>query len=37
MAIVVVDTEDRVRDLPPRWDEPVREAAVTLGECEGVG
>ncbi|MER8058356.1 MULTISPECIES: DUF190 domain-containing protein [unclassified Streptomyces] len=36
VAVVVVDTEERVRDFLPQLDELVREGLVTLDECEVV-
>ncbi|MEU2715461.1 DUF190 domain-containing protein [Streptomyces sp. NPDC007205] len=34
VAIVIVDTEDRVRDFLPQLDELVGEGLVTLDACE---
>ncbi|GAA2479621.1 MULTISPECIES: DUF190 domain-containing protein [Actinomycetes] len=36
VAVVVVDTEERVRAFLPQLDELVREGLVTLDECEVV-
>ncbi|ARP73532.1 hypothetical protein LK07_31370 [Streptomyces pluripotens] len=36
VAVVVVDTEDRVREFLPQLDELVDEGLVTLEECEVV-
>ncbi|CAM5702518.1 hypothetical protein STENM36S_09567 [Streptomyces tendae] len=36
MAVVVVDTEERVRDFLPLLDELVTEGLVTLDPCEVV-
>ncbi|MFF3363397.1 DUF190 domain-containing protein [Streptomyces misionensis] len=36
VAVVVVDTEERVRAFLPELDELVREGLVTLDECEVV-
>ncbi|MBL3671219.1 DUF190 domain-containing protein [Streptomyces sp. M2CJ-2] len=36
VAIVIVDTEDRVRDLLPQPDELVESEPVILDECEGI-
>ncbi|MEW2626381.1 DUF190 domain-containing protein [Streptomyces sp. NPDC048106] len=36
VAVVVVDTEERIRAFLPRLDELVREGLVTLEECEVV-
>lgn len=36
VAVVVVDTEDRVRDFLPQLDELVTEGLVTLDRCEVV-
>ncbi|MFJ7151473.1 DUF190 domain-containing protein [Streptomyces sp. NPDC100445] len=37
VAVVVVDTEERVRAFLPRLGELTRDALVTLDECEIVG
>ena len=34
MAVVIVDTETRVREFLPQLDELVTEGLVTLDECE---
>ncbi|TQJ92563.1 DUF190 domain-containing protein [Streptomyces sp. SLBN-31] len=34
VAIVIVDTEERVRDFLPQLDELVREGLVILDDCE---
>lgn len=36
VAIVIVDTEDRVRDFLPQLDELVESGLVILDECEGI-
>lgn len=36
VAIVIVDTEDRVRDFLPQPDELVESGLVILAECEGI-
>ncbi|GLX50691.1 UPF0166 protein [Streptomyces hygroscopicus subsp. hygroscopicus] len=36
VAVVVVDTEERIRAFLPQLDELVREGLVTLDECEVV-
>ncbi|MEU0279356.1 DUF190 domain-containing protein [Streptomyces sp. NPDC088147] len=36
VAIVIVDSEEKIRDFLPRLDELVREGLVTLENCEVV-